>query len=453
MRAKKIIKSLGTIGVLAIISPSVFASGFQTSETNASGLGNAYAGGAAIAENADSEFDNPAGMVRLKNIEADVSSVAIIAHGNFKVDSMNNSLTLPGIPLPIGLKNSGINPVNPLDTNYLPALHVVIPINNKFVFGFGATVPFGYSTDYGESALSSNFATKSYIKTINLNPSLAYKINDKLSVGLGVSAQYLKAELNRTLIAGIGIPNIFSLDANSNLYTTADDWGFGWNLGFLYQHDDCTRFGLAYRSSINHSPSGDMKWKGNININVIPAPFTFSFSQPFDLVWDAATKINLPETVLLSGYHDFTSRIAGMASIQYTHWSRFDKLNLHFSEGTFKLNDLSLQENFRDTWRFSLGGNYRINDHWMWRLGAAYDQSPVTDSNRTIPLPDGDRTWLATGIQYTFNHYLSADAGYAHIFIKSGSVNTNDPIVGNIKGTYDRNYANLLGLQLNVKFN
>lgn len=449
---KKVIKSFGAVGLLAILAPAVFASGFQTSETNGSGLGNAYAGGAAVAADAGSEFDNPAGMVRLKSTELDASGVAVIAHGNFKVDSMSNIMHFNGLPLLA--KNTGNNPVNPLDTNYLPSVHLVAPINERFFFGFGATVPFGYSTDYGENSLSSNFGTKSYIKTINLNPSLAFKINNHFSVGLGFDAQYLKAELNRTFVAlpTFLIPQILSVATNSRIFTTADDWAYGWNAGLLYQYDDATRFGLSYRSSIRHTPTGDMKLKGSAEIAtpLIPIP-----PINVNLGWDAETTINLPETVLLSGYHDFNQHVAAMASIEYTHWSRFDQLNLHFTNGTSLVSvlNMNMKENFRNTFRYSLGGNYRFNENWMWRVGAAYDQSPVTDSNRTIPLPDGDRTWLATGLQYTFNKYFTADAGYAHIFIKNGTVNNVDPIAGNITGHYNDNHANLLGIQLAVKFN
>lgn len=437
MRRNKILHSLGAISVFAVLAPSVYASGFQVFETNASGLGNAFAGAAAESADAASEFDNPASIVRLKNPELDASGVVVMSHGNFYVDSIQ-------FPVP-----GGKNPVNPLGTSVLPAIHFTSPITERLFFGFGTTVPFGYFTDYGESSLSSNYSAKSQIEAININPSLAYKITEKLSFGLGFDAQYLKAVYNRTVKSfPIPIAPNTTFAINARLLNSCDDWGYGWNAGLLYQFDPCTRVGLSYRSLVRHSPSGDAKLQGSATL----ATPKGSLVIPIPLFWDLNTNIDLPEMVLLSGYHDFNEKIAGMATVEYTHWSRFSDLPMRLTNGIVN-STITIHEGFHNTFRCALGGNYRFNEHWMWRVGAAYDQSPVDDDNRTTPLPDGNRVWLSTGLQYIFNHYVTADIGYAHLFIESGKVNNIDPLSGHIVGHYDNNYANLLGCQLSVKFN
>lgn len=418
MQNKKYFVIGGTM-LMAVLSVNVYASAFQAFETNASGLGNSFAG-AAIADDASVEFDNPAAIVRFDRPQMAASAVVVAASGKFTIDKFQPS-DLPGK-----------TQVDPLDTNILPAIHFVSPIYQRLFIGMGITVPYGYDTDYGNDSVASYFATKSQIVAANFNPSLAVKVTDQFSIGAGVSAQCLDAELDRkgATVAGFKVQNIKN---------SVDDWGLGWNIGALYQLSQYSRIGLAYRSEIKHSPNGEMKFQ------LLPIPPLVP--NIIDASLPSSTKIDLPETVILSGYHEFSPKIAAMATVTYTHWHRFDYLVVK-TGGTI----ITFSENFNDSFRYALGANYRINDQWLLRFGTAYDQSPVNDANRTVPLPDGDRYWLSTGIQWMINSHYVVDAGYAHIFIKDGTVNKYDPLVpGRITGRYTNNSANLVGLQLAVK--
>jgi long-chain fatty acid transport protein len=428
MQHKELIKKLMLLGALAMVSSNGFAAGFQSFETNGSGMGNAYAGGAAIGDDASKEFDNPASIVRLNHPELDISNVFVFAHSTFIAGQMDH-------PIP-GAKN----PVDILGTFELPSIHFTSPLTERLYFGFGVTVPFGYSTNYGYDAVSSLYAQKSEISAININPSFAYKVTNKFSVGLGFNVQYLNATYNRAFM----MPLVEQMLLQGHMMNKADDWGYGWNAGLLYQFDEKSRIGLSYRSHVYHSPTGDAKINGAIIGGPTPIPVAY--------YWNLDSDVDLPETVLLSGYHDFNDKIAAMASISYTHWSRFDDLCLKFANGAFPMPNITAHEGFHNSFRFSLGGNYRFNEHFLWRVGAAFDQSPVDDGNRTAPLPDSNRIWLSTGLQYVFNHYVTADAGYSHIFLANGSLHNVDPVYGLITGRYNNNFANLLGVQLSIKF-
>jgi long-chain fatty acid transport protein len=426
MRKHQLLTAICSVSLLAVLGSTAYASGFESFETNASGLGNAYAGGAAIADDASTEFDNPAGIVRLANPEVDLGGVIIMAHGKFHEDQTSNPLAW------------GSNTANPLGTNYMPSLHFVAPLFDRLYFAFGMTVPFGYFTDYEQTSIASDWATESRIMTINLNPSFAFKINDKFSIGAGFDAQYLQAKLNRYVKVLIDTDE-----------AKADDWGYGWNAGIMYQFNDATRLGLSYRSQVTHRPEGNnSEERLGMPLGIGNGLYTY----------DISTGITIPEVITFSAYHEFSEKIAAMATLNWTHWCKFQQLDMRFTNGFSPLGkslpdkDMILPESFHNTYHVALGFNYKIDEHWKLKFGTAYDQSPVDDANRTIQLPDADRIWLATGAEYTFNHYVVVNAGYAHIFIRNGSMNFNDPVVSNIKGHYDHVYANLIGLQVNVKF-
>lgn len=409
MYLRKNILCVGAGALFAILTSSVYASSFQVAEINASGLGDAYAGGAAIAEDASTNYDNPAGLVRLDRMEFTAAIAAVPGHAHV-------TSTEPIIH----------GAANPMGTTFVPSMYFATPIVDKLHFGLGVSVPFGQLSDYERDPVFSGFATKSKIETINLNPNLAYKITDELSVGAGFDVQYLRAELN-TLA----------------LEQHASDWGCGWNAGVMYQFDKATRMGLAYRSHITHNPTGT----ANVaKIGPFPAK-TIS----------VRANATLPEMASLSFYHDYTQNLAAMATIAYTRWATLDNLTFNYSQPIIpsipSSNMIVEPQGNRNVFRFALGGNYRINDNWMWRVGTAYDRSPITDDNRQLSLPDGNRIWLATGVQYIYSKHIAVDAGYAHVFIQSGTITQHSPLDPHsyVKANVDHSYADIVGVQMDVK--
>lgn len=405
-----------------LLSQYVYAAGYQIFEQNASDLGRSYAAGAANIDDATVEFDNPAAMTSIKRPSLSVSAVVINAHARFT----GASATARHAPT----MTSNVRVENPLGHNIIPTVHYVQPLDDKFTFGFGITEPFGLDSNYSEEGMARYLATESEIVTVNFNPSIAYAVTDKLSLGGGVSAQYLSATLNAKTDNGTGTPA-----TDYSVENTACDWGYGLNLGMMYRFTANTVMGFSYRSELHHNASGDYRVKNASGVDVRK-----------DKV---KADLNFPETYMLSVRHVFNDKWMAAATISDTYWSRFNYLKLLHDVDTST--NVTVHENFHNSIRYALGTDYRFNDKWLFRFGTAYDNSPVYEKDRHPSLPDTDRFWLSCGASYTFDRDISLDAGYAHLFLISGSINDRSDNA-TLVGHYNNAYANLVGLQLNWKF-
>ncbi len=393
------------------------ASGFALVEESASGLGNAFAGGAASAEDASTLFFNPAGMMRLSGQQMSLVLHAIKPSVEF---SNTAGIAAPGRQL----GNSGG------DAGHwaaVPNFYYVAELSPQLRAGVGISSPFGLKTDYDANWMGRFQAIKSELQTININPSLAYKINDKLSVGAGLDVQYISAELTNAVYLGPApTPEGFA-------QVKGDDWSVGYNLGVLYEMDRATRFGVAYRSDVRHKLKGDVTFSG---------PFTFAPNGPI------SAEITLPETVSLSGFHQINPQWAVMGDVTWTRWSRFNQLSIVRDNG--QLVGPTTQENWNDTLRYAVGANYQATNKLKLRSGIAYDQSPVSDQYRTARIPDANRVWLTFGASYKLTQADSLDAGYAHIFVDNASINMRSS-GGQLVGTYS-NSVDILSVQYNHRF-
>ncbi len=415
-------------------SGHLHAAGFALSEINASGLGNAYAGGAASAEDASTVFSNPAGLTRLPGRQIVVSAAAVAPSFNF---SNNNSTTL------IGTAATGGNGGDAGSINYLPALYVSAEMTPTLRFGLGINVPFGLKTEYDAGWAGRYHALNSEISSININPSLAWKINDTVSVGGGINVMQLTAELSKAVDFGsICFARIGPAVCNGagvrpqtrDGFAKVDgsDWGYGFNLGAMFNLGSATRIGVAYRSKVKEELTGSASFRNPTlpgGLAALTAPFTGTSTK---------VSVELPES----------ASWAVMADVTWTAWNRIEELRVRFGNG---LADSVTPEHWHSTIRVSAGATWQLSDPWKLRIGAAYDESPVSDEFRTPRLPDSDRTWIAFGASYRFSPQGSIDVGYSHLFVRGSSINTNDPTAGTIRGNYS-NKVDILAAQLTYNF-
>lgn len=400
--------------------------GFQLLEQNASGLGNSYAGSAAVAENASTIFFNPAGMTYLPGIN--VSGGVAAVRPSFKFS--NNGSTGPG-----GLPGVGSDGGDAGSWGLLPNAYVSWEINPQWYVGLGIGAPFGLVTEYDSDWVGRYHSKKFDIRTINVNPSIAYKVNDRLSLGAGVNWMHLDAEFSRAapaIVPGIG----YAGDLDATVDMKGDGWG--WNVGLVYELTPSTRVGLSYRSHITIDADGDT----TVSNATVPLPVPRQRG-------DASTSVKLPDTAVLSLAHDLNSRWQLLADISWTGWSSIRSLDID-NEG---LPSDSLDLRFRDTWRVALGANYRLNDRWTLKGGVAWDQSPIRNSTyRPTSLPDKDRYWVSIGAQYAVGKQTQVDIGYAHLFLNDTDIhNDTDPDKGIVRGKYKSN-ANIVGIQVSHRF-
>ena len=251
------------------------------------------------------------------------------------------------------------------------------------------------------------------------------------SIGAGVSVQRIKAELSS--FSGVA--------ALGNVNLAADDTSWGFNLGATFQPIPGTRFGASYRSSIDYNLSGDVRFTG-------PGGAAFN--------GDVRGDLKVPDMASFSVLHTLNPQWELMGDITWTGWDSLQQLvvirTTTSAGGAAGSTFSTLQFQWKDTWRYSIGANYRVNDRFKLRFGLAYDETPTKDATRTPRLPDQDRKWVAFGVQWKTPWKGVLDVGYAHEFIKDANVNvTNPPFPGNLVGRFD-NKADILSVQYSHPF-
>ncbi len=431
---------IAMVAVVGLASPA-FSAGFALIEQGASGMGNSFAGAAAVAEDATTVYFNPAGMTRLKGQQV-VGGVHMVAP-QAKFEN-KGSTKVTGAALTGG--NGGDGGV----TGYVPNLYYSANLNNGISLGLGINAPFGLSTEYDNGWVGRYHAIKSELMTININPAIAYKVNDVISVGAGASAQYLDAELTNAIDFGLilfgqtGNPAVLATP-DGGVKLEGDSWAYGFNLGMLFEIDENSRVGLAYRTRMQHQVEGTATFTDVPGVPALQAAFANT---------NVTAHTSLPDTASASFYSRFNPKWAVLGDLTWTHWQRFNELRFRFANPLQP--DGVTTENWEDTWRGSLGLNYYPIDRVVVRTGLAYDQSAVADSSfRTPRIPDGDRKWVSLGLGYQFTDHLGMDLGYAHLFVNDPSIDKvavgEDRVRGALKGTYDSS-VDIASAQLVMKF-
>ncbi len=436
--------------LLTITASQSTAAGFALIEQSVSGLGNAYAGAAASAEDASTVFFNPAGLMYLKGNQ-------LVAGGHIIMPSVEFSGSATNA---LGAPVNGGDGGDAGNTALIPNLYYSRKLPNDFVFGLGINAPFGLKTEYDANWVGRYHAIESELKTININPTIAYKAAPDLSVGVGVNVQYIEATLSQainqtsscvgvvlsqnpgmdaaTAVAACGGLLAVTSDARGEI--EGDDWSFGYNFGLMYDVASGTRLGFAYRSKIKQELEGDASFTN--------ADSFFTGIGVF-IPTSVTADVTLPESASLSLYHDINSQWALLADATWTHWSRFQELRVDYASVQ---PDSVTVEDWNDSMRYSVGLNYRHNSAWLLRTGIAFDEEPIPDdAHRTPRIPGNDRTWLAFGANYQYSPAVSFDVGYAHLFVDDTRINHTSTTAGNITGEYD-NTVDILSAQVNWTF-
>lgn len=419
------------------------ASGFALIEQGG-GLGNAFAGGAASAEDASTVFFNPAGMSRLNGTQISLG-------GAFIKPSAKFNGTASGLA-PLQTAGSGTGG-DAGGWAFVPNLYTTHQINDQLHVGLGVNAPFGLQTKYNSDWMGRFQGVKSKLETVNVNPSVSYDVGDSFSVGAGVSYQYVSGKLTNAvnysglafsagggaLLGAIGGPGKEGLST-----LTGNDTAFGYNFGALFKIGEQTRIGAAYRSKIKYHLSGDVRFDNRPALLAAALP-----DQPVSLA------ITMPDSFSMSAFHQFSDQLDIMADATWTGWSEFKTLEVKRANGTPL--GAATPENWDDTWRFSVGTAYHYNDQWTARAGVAYDQSPVSTTYRTVRIPDADRTWLTLGGQYKPSPNSTVDFGYAHLFVSNAKLNqsaaANPDLAGKglLVGNYDSR-VDIVSVQYGYQF-
>jgi len=454
---KKRIMPVLMAGATMIGATELSAAGFAIIENSASGMGNAFAGGAAIAEDASTIWFNPAGMTKLDN-EMLAAGHIILPTAEYTDTGSTVSAAFSSTPLdPANTDRTASGGKNAL----VPNFYWVKEIQKDLKMGFGVTVPFGLGTDYDDDWVGRYHGVKSDVMSLNLNPSIAYKTGN-LSVGFGINAQFIKVELTSaidmgTLCTALGFPASTCTPQNNDGFAEldGDSWSYGYNFGLLFDISDDARVGLSYRSSIEHEASGNADF-------TVPSTLSFLTSSGSFLDTTLTADVSLPETISLSYYQNINEKVAIMADYTLTTWSGFEELRIVYADATPldtnpAQSDSVTTENWEDSARISIGMNYQASPKWLYRFGVAVDESPIpTAELRTPRIPGNDRTWITFGVSHQFDKDRNFSFGFAHLMIDDTPINNtfeaSTPVLEHtLKGNYEAS-VNIVSAQVSWKY-
>ena len=312
---------------------------------------------------------------------------------------------------------------------FLPAqLFVTDKLNDRVSLGLGITSPFGLSTDWSDTSATSSVATLSRVKSININPDIAYKISDTLSVAIGLDYMIIQATLDKLLFPGG--PN-FRLGGNGE--------GLGANAGIKYKATDQLNLGLSYRSRIK------VKVDGTAEVSAL------------GLSNSARTDITLPDLMQVGASYKASDKLTINADLEYTWWSTYDRLVVQSNTlipliGT---NTSTEEKDWENTWIIRIGGQYKLSDQWKLRAGYVYDQNPVPSNRFETRVPDSDRQGVSIGTGYMSGN-ITVDVSYLYLRFKNRTITdsladdaTSTPNA--LNGTY-KSQAHLAGITIGYKF-
>jgi len=403
----KIRKSSLAIAVAMLgsgLSMQAQGAGFALIEFSASGMGNAFAGAAAAAEDASTVQFNPAGMTLLGSDQLSGVFHVILPSAEFNNDG--SSTAFGSGDLSGAEDNGGRNA-------FVPNFYWVKQLDNDAAFGLSVTTPFGLATQYDDNWVGRYHAVESDVKTININPSISSRVNDKLLLGAGLNIQYVDVILSSAIDFGSFLGSPQAVDGFARL--TGDDISVGWNIGMMYEFNTQTRLGVAYRSQLKHKVDGDA------DFTVPGAAAGLSAAGVFIDTGLQAT-ITLPDSLSASVQHKMDDDITLLADVTWTGWNKFEELRIVYDNPAQPSSVTT--ENWENSLRYSIGANYKISDQLKLRGGIAIDNTPVPSAERRTPRVPGDsRKWLSVGAQYQLDKNITIDVGYSHLFVDDTKIN------------------------------
>ncbi|HFG1970867.1 TPA: outer membrane protein transport protein [Vibrio cholerae] len=432
MKTNKTLLSCAVAFGLASVSTFTQAAGFQLAEYSATGLGRAYAGEAAMADNASAQWRNPAMLTYLEGTQ--VSAGAIYVNPNVDVEGTVTHQQL-------GKTHASSNDF--AHDAVIPNFYLSHQLNEQMALGFALGTNYGMETDLGTEFAASHFGNQASVISKEANLNIAYQILPQLSIGGGV--RYVMGEGHfgatapaKNLIRHPVTNNVMTLPKGTTLkYMEGEDNSWGWQVGSAWQINQDHRVGFAYKSEVV------MDFEGHAE------GVSYGSYKP------GMMSVTLPATAELASFHQLNDQWAIHASINWTDWSSFKELTAVFPEKS----DLIKSENWEDNYRFALGTTYQYDAKLALRAGVAYDTSAVDDKNRTATIPETDRTWVSVGGSYVATPKLTLDAGFTYIFAKDATINeprdASDQTAAAIGGAFTGNVSGnvwLIGVQANYRF-
>lgn len=426
------IRLAGLAALPLVMAPALAnAAAFQLKEDSAQSLGTAFAGSASSADAPSTVFDNPAGMTKLNGLQLQSGASVIVPSFTFT----------GGATSAFGRPISGFDGRDGGNVALIPNLFATYQVLPGLNVGLAVTSPFGLAVTYGPNFVGRYNADKSDLKVLNINPAIAYQVTSWLSLGAGVSAQYARTEFSSFINSSTILTSLTGRPAaapDGYFRLRGDSWAFGYNFGALITPGPQTNIGLSYRSRVQQNIGGTGEY-------IVPFPLSLS---PAFRNSAATAKLVLPDTATLSITQGMGPYWTAYAEATLTNWSQFKNLNAFRDNGTLFT---STKQNYHNSVFTSVGAAYQVLPDLAVRAGLAYDTTPTTMPYRTARVPDADRVWLAGGFSYQVLPGITADFGYAHVFVKDSKISDTSPTGDVLRGRYS-NSIDIVSVGTRAKF-
>jgi len=409
-----------TLVAAGAFAPVAQASGFQLREQSASSQGNAFAGVSAGGFDISAMFFNPATMTLYSGNQFALGATLIAADAKASNVSGTRTSALAAFPAYQPISGPSTHK-NAAEAKVAPNLYGMWSLSDDLKLGISVNAPYGFVTEYDSDFVGRYHALKTDLKIVDVAPNLAYRINKEWSVGVAFVARYADATLTNAVDFGlIGFPSTIpgTLDGTAKL--TGNTWGYGYKLGATYQPTEKLRLGFAYSGQMTMTLKGDIAFQYPATLS---APAVANFQAMGFKNGGGKADLDLPANASVGFNYQVNDSFSFQGEAAWTGWSRFKQLRVKLTDNVApQPTETITDENWRDTYFFSLGGNWKLGNGWNLRGGVGHDMGAVTDGYRTPRIPDGDRTWASIGASYAFSKSFSVDAGYTHLFVKDSKI-------------------------------
>lgn len=438
------------LAVASAFASTAYAAGFQLTEQSALALGRAYAGVGVDGTDVSGMYYNPATMTLHPGTQVQLGAVGVglnleyVGHdGNYKENGRATEEVLPH-----GYISHQIN-----DTTWV---------------GLALTIPYGLATEYDSNWKHQELGTDAKITVINFNPNFAWKATDTLSFGAGIALQYVDAKFG--VGADLGTLSNNQYQGRIHNEYSADGFTWGFNVGMMWAPTDNLRFGVSYRSETKHKTNGTLKNSSNGMVGMA-GDHAFSLDSMLSGSRDASVTVSGPAWAMFNAAWDVNDYLSLYATFRWADWSSFKSLETEIDnfdvQGLSSYNPLlggvltqmsNIENDWVDTYLYSLGYDFRVNSFWTLRGGVAYETSAIGDpKKRTALIPDADRWWFAIGSSFHWTKDFQTDIGFAHLHgVHERSLYDHRPAelggTGEQVGKFRHLDAYLLGVQMQYRF-
>ena len=418
---------LGVVFFSNIVYAAVGSGGYRNEVVDAEAAGKGYCF-TAQADGPSAVYYNPAGLTQLKGDYVSLGYTFEAPRNECASDAEGNIVQMQK------------------QTFLIPNFHYATDLGSeRFRFGFCAVSPYGLSTDWAADSFSKNVMTESDVEMFNINPAVAIKVNDYVSVGGGLNRFSAELSKHKVLTAAAS-------DVGGDFQLKGEDVGWGYNLGLLVNPSSKHRIGVSYRSEI------DINYLGTVTLDRLNAAYTAIFGgSTFTTSMESKSKI--PQTLSVGYAYQPDDKWTIEADIEWTDWSSTkEEMVLYPNESDATRlavlnNGNPVSRDWNSVFSYGIGAEYKASDKLDLRCGLLYHQTPIESVALDTPLPDANKWATTLGLGYLFKEDVTMDAYYAFFKYSNRNVTNNmgDASSSNINGTY-RGYVNVVGLGITYKY-